>query len=148
MPLYIEKINGDANRPTNRPTNRVNIEQSAFFESRKKRKKAEICNCSILILGSKQMRVSKRRLVTQWGETISIPISGLNFWFLMKAKSKLQVQHWSCREGGVHERIGWVSSWKDLMIRSSWLNCAVQDDEAVYWVSVGHYEAVAVGNWW
>ena len=30
--------------------------------------------------------------------------------------------------------------------RSSWLNCALRDDEAVYWVSVGHYEAVAVGN--
>ena len=32
--------------------------------------------------------------------------------------------------------------------RSSWLNCALRDDEAVYWVSIGHYEAVAVGNWW
>ena len=31
--------------------------------------------------------------------------------------------------------------------RSSWLNCALRDDEAVYWVSIGHYEAVAVGNW-
>ena len=30
--------------------------------------------------------------------------------------------------------------------RSSWLNCALRDDEAVYWFSVGHYEAVAVGN--
>ena len=30
--------------------------------------------------------------------------------------------------------------------RSSWLNCALRDDEAVYWVSKGHYEAVAVGN--
>ena len=30
--------------------------------------------------------------------------------------------------------------------RSSWLNCALRDDEAVYWVSLGHYEAVAVGN--
>ena len=30
--------------------------------------------------------------------------------------------------------------------RSSWLNCALRDDEAVYWVSlsIGHYEAVAV----
>ena len=27
--------------------------------------------------------------------------------------------------------------------RSSWLNCALRDDEAVYWVSIGHY---AVGN--
>ena len=30
--------------------------------------------------------------------------------------------------------------------RSSWLNCALRDDEAVYWVSKGQYEAVAVGN--
>ena len=30
--------------------------------------------------------------------------------------------------------------------RSSWLNCALRDDEAVYWVSIGHYEPVAVGN--
>ena len=30
--------------------------------------------------------------------------------------------------------------------RSSWLNCALRDDEAVYWVSIGHYEVVAVGN--
>ena len=35
-----------------------------------------------------------------------------------------------------------------LQTRSSWLNCALRDDEAVYWVSIGHYEAVAVGNWW
>ena len=30
--------------------------------------------------------------------------------------------------------------------RSSWLNCSLRDDEAVYWFSIGHYEAVAVGN--
>ena len=30
--------------------------------------------------------------------------------------------------------------------RSSWLNCALRDDEAVCWVGIGHYEAVAVGN--
>ena len=30
--------------------------------------------------------------------------------------------------------------------RSSWLNCASRDDEAVYWVSIGHYEAIAVVN--
>ena len=34
------------------------------------------------------------------------------------------------------------------LTRSSWLNSALRDDEAVYWVSIGHYEAVAVGNWW
>ena len=35
---------------------------------------------------------------------------------------------------------------KQEITRSSWLNCALRDDEAVYWVSIGHYEAVAVGN--
>ena len=35
---------------------------------------------------------------------------------------------------------------KSKKTRSSWLNCALRDDEAVYWVSIGHYEAVAVGN--
>ena len=35
---------------------------------------------------------------------------------------------------------------KGMNTRSSWLNCALRDDEAVYWVSIGHYEAVAVGN--
>ena len=35
---------------------------------------------------------------------------------------------------------------KIMETRSSWLNCALRDDEAVYWVSIGHYEAVAVGN--
>ena len=29
---------------------------------------------------------------------------------------------------------------------SSWLNCALRDDEAVHWTSKGHYEAVEVGN--
>ena len=39
--------------------------------------------------------------------------------------------------------------WRGIIItRSSWLNCALRDDEAVYWVRIGHYEAVAVGNWW
>ena len=31
---------------------------------------------------------------------------------------------------------------------SSWLNCALRVNEAVYWVIIGHYETVAVGNWW
>ena len=40
-----------------------------------------------------------------------------------------------------------IRKMKIMMItRSSWLNCALRDDEAVYWVSIGHYEAVAVGN--
>ena len=35
---------------------------------------------------------------------------------------------------------------KIFLTRSSWLNCALRDDEAMYWVSIGHYVAVAVGN--
>ena len=35
-----------------------------------------------------------------------------------------------------------------MLTRSSWLNCSLKDDEAGYWVSVGHYEALAFGNWW
>ena len=40
-------------------------------------------------------------------------------------------------------------SWNYNRIKtiSSWLNWALRDDEAVYWVSIGHYEAVTVGNW-
>ena len=37
---------------------------------------------------------------------------------------------------------------KIVKTRHSRLNCALRDDEAVYWVSIGHFEAVAVGNWW
>ena len=33
-----------------------------------------------------------------------------------------------------------------MKTRSSWLNCALRDDEAVYWVNIGHFEAAAVGN--
>ena len=35
---------------------------------------------------------------------------------------------------------------KHILTRSSWLNCALRDDEAVYWVSIGHYGVVAVDN--
>ena len=35
-----------------------------------------------------------------------------------------------------------------IKTRSSLLNCALRDDEAVYWAIIGLYEAVAVGNWW
>ena len=35
---------------------------------------------------------------------------------------------------------------KNEKTRSSWLNCALRDYEAVYSVSIGHFEAVAVGN--
>ena len=48
----------------------------------------------------------------------------------------------------VHMRLfNSIESCKQMKLtRSSWLNCALRDDEAVYWVSLGHYEAVAVGN--
>ena len=38
MPVYIDKINGDVDRPTDQPTDqptRANIEQSAFSNVRK-----------------------------------------------------------------------------------------------------------------
>ena len=62
---------------------------------------------------------------------------------------------WDCRKE--FDLILELSSDKDLRTtgilgyiatRSSWLNCALRDDEAAYWVSIGYYEAVAVGNWW
>ena len=37
-----------------------------------------------------------------------------------------------------------VNSVNSVKTRSSWLNCALRDDEAKYCVSIGHYEAVAV----
>ena len=42
--------------------------------------------------------------------------------------------------------LGQKNTAETVTTRSSWLNCALRDDEAVYWVSIGHYEAVAVGN--
>ena len=44
-------------------------------------------------------------------------------------------------------RLKTMSKGNPLQTRSSWLNCALRDDEVMYWVSIGHYEAVAVGNW-
>ena len=41
------------------------------------------------------------------------------------------------------------SLWLTLIkTRSSWFNCALRDDEAVYWVSIEPYEGLAVGTWW
>ena len=51
--------------------------------------------------------------------------------------------------GHVWQKIIATIIWdKIIKTRSSWLNCALRDDEALYWVSIGHYEAVAVDNWW
>ena len=50
----------------------------------------------------------------------------------------------------MNKSLKYVSDWREIEIkdetRSSWLNCALRDDEAVYCVSIGHYEAVAVVN--
>ena len=61
--------------------------------------------------------------------------------------------HWSVFDGIWSNTIfvsdgNQISNVYLMVTRSSWLNCALRDDEAVYWVSIGHYEAVAVGNWW
>ena len=41
----------------------------------------------------------------------------------------------------------WSSEYFQIETSSSWLNWALRDDEAVYWVRKGHLEAVADGNW-
>ena len=53
------------------------------------------------------------------------------------------------KEGGGEERVDSSESDepKVKITISSWLNCALRDDEAVYWASIGHYETVAVSNW-
>ena len=59
--------------------------------------------------------------------------------WLIDWPTQLTLVTWICH---FHDKYQWET-------RSSWLNCALRDnDEAVYWVSLGHYEAVAVGNWW
>ena len=56
------------------------------------------------------------------------------------------------RQKNVHlSNFMWTQNmWGKSMVvtRSSWLNCALRDDEAVYCVSIWHYETVAVVNWW
>ena len=49
------------------------------------------------------------------------------------------LRHWQVGEGSGLRK-------GNTETRSSWLNCALRDDEALYWVSIGHYEAVAVDN--
>ena len=53
------------------------------------------------------------------------------------------------RQMSFKHRLRALSGWRGMVIiiRSSWLICTLQDDEAVCWLSIGHYEAV-VGNWW
>ena len=49
MPLYIEKINGDVNRPTNQPTDRQGEYRAiCLFRKLENRKKADICNIEFM----------------------------------------------------------------------------------------------------
>ena len=42
---------------------------------------------------------------------------------------------------------GMTENEEQLLTRSSWVNCALRDEEAVHWVSsVAHYETLVVGN--
>ena len=71
----------------------------------------------------------------------------------MFSKSRSRLSSTTCQPKGTVvsvRRDSVVSSNVETVIitRSSWLNCALRDDEAVYWVSIGHYEAIAVCNWW
>ena len=70
MPLYIEKINGDVNRPTDRPTDRVNIEQSAFFESKKIEKRQRF---AIKSIGAEKVRLESQSSIRHLANG-SIPI--------------------------------------------------------------------------
>ena len=63
-------------------------------------------------------------------------------------RRKRRKKIWSTEEKRNIEGKGgkYLEKEKEENTRSSWLNCALRDHEAVYWVSIGHYEAVAVGN--
>ena len=60
----------------------------------------------------------------------------------------LKLWNWECYSLTVSTLKMDKSYQREPTTRSSWLNCALRADETVYWVSIGHYEAVAVGNWW
>ena len=49
------------------------------------------------------------------------------------------------RNGSIQTRIKDDLYKKLFQTRSSWLNCALRGDEAVYWVSIGQQ---MVGTWW
>ena len=73
-------------------------------------------------------------------------------WITMFSRHRSLPPNISGKQSGYLEQLFWTSHWywegDKNRTRSSWLNCALRDDEAVYWVSIGHYEAVAVGDWW
>ena len=57
-----------------------------------------------------------------------------------KTRGALSVEPWQ-----YYYITAFLLAWKHIKTRSSWFNCALLDDEAVYWVIIGQYEAVAVG---
>ena len=60
MPLYIEKINGDVDRPTNQPTDQPGEYRAiCLFRKLENRKKAEICN-KIVVLGANHQKNKHR----------------------------------------------------------------------------------------
>ena len=93
MPLYIEKINGDVDRPTNQPTDQPTDQPGEYraiclFRKLENRKMAEICNSSSppdpgmspgahtgdgatdLILVRKTHHVNYLRYLVRWGVDI------------------------------------------------------------------------------
>ena len=92
--------------------------------------------------------LAKKKKTNKWGEKSQIGISG-------KQPSDHCPHHWSplswaeIKQEPGSGGLGYVSlPYNDIILitRSSWVNCALRDEEAVYWVSVAHYEAVAVSN--
>ena len=63
-------------------------------------------------------------------------------------RRKRRKKIWSTEEKRNIEGKGgkYLEKEKEENTRSSWLNCALRDHEAVNWASIGHYEATAVGN--
>ena len=94
-------------------------------------------------------------------DLVSMPEIGGNFFSVSSrslrvsvrnSRSRLDERDWIGETlilvSRLKKRLSLTTDVNHIKTRSSWLNCALRDDEAVYWVSIGHYEAVAVGNWW
>ena len=84
--------------------------------------------------------IGKRCDVRQKGE-----YSGLQY---LKRILLLSLKITACQRygGASFKTLKFRHSGKLKQTRSSWFNCALRDDEAVYWVSIGQFEAVAVGD--
>ena len=62
-------------------------------------------------------------------------------------RRKRRGKNWSKEKRNIDGKGGkYLEKVKEENTRSSWLNCTLREDEAVYLVSIGHYEAIAVGN--